>query len=195
MKALVYDIEIEKAIPPRNDADREDDIDYCDGWDDKANMGISVIGAYDYAEDRYRVFCLDNFEEFQALMQARDILVSFNGLGFDNPVLRACADMEIDDAKCYDLYDEVKRAAGVSKYTKGMGLEPCAKANFGGEKTGDGALAPVQWQRGEYGNVIDYCLADVWLTKRLFDRVVRSGVLINPLGGDALAMRRPEVAA
>lgn len=193
MNAIVYDIEIERAIQGRGEQ-RIEDIDYCDGWDDKAGMGVSVIGCYDYVEDRYRAFCLDNFSEFQALVDARDILVSFNGLGFDNEVLAKSAEIIVPDEKCYDLLKEVQRAAEAPSF-KGLGLEPCCKANFGSKKTGEGKLAPIWWQRGEYGKVIDYCLADVWLTKRLFDRVQQFGVLINPLGGDALQMRRPEVAA
>jgi hypothetical protein len=58
--ALVYDLEIIKAIPER-DGSRLDGYDYCEGWHDHANMGVSVIGAFDYVEQRYRVFCWSNF--------------------------------------------------------------------------------------------------------------------------------------
>lgn len=57
---LVYDCEIEKAILGKRES-RIDGIEYYAGWDDFKHMGISVIGAYDYKTDRYRVFCKDNF--------------------------------------------------------------------------------------------------------------------------------------
>ena len=47
---LVYDLEIVQAIPQRNKA-KEPDIVYCAGWEDHANMGVSVIGAYDSLDD------------------------------------------------------------------------------------------------------------------------------------------------
>ena len=73
----------------------------------------------------------------------------------------------------------------------GYKLESWASANFGAGKTGDGAMAPVDWQRGRYGSVVDYCLADVWLTKRLMDRVLACGILANPNDGPAVSMQPP----
>lgn len=65
---LVYDCEIVKAIPSSKEAPTPG-IEYCAGWRDFANMGISVIGAYDYETDRYRVFLEDGFQEFAELVQ------------------------------------------------------------------------------------------------------------------------------
>lgn len=178
---LVYDLEIVKAIQGRGDP-RHDDIEYCDGWDDKKGMGISVCGVYDYLEDRYRVFCDDNRDEFLDLARRRKMLVSWNGIDFDNPVIAATWGAEIPDRMCYDLMRETKVACGFNPTTtmRGFRLNDWAAANFGDGKTGDGALAPIDWQRGKVGSVIDYCLADVWLTKRLMDRVLACGILAQP---------------
>ena len=48
---LICDIEIVNAIPDRNKPN-EPGIEYCAGWNDHANMGVSVIGAYDAVEDQ-----------------------------------------------------------------------------------------------------------------------------------------------
>ena len=77
---LVYDLEIVKAIPDKSGACK-DGIEYCEGWQDHKNMGISVIGAYDYLEQKYRVFCKDNFAEFQKLVDKSNCLVGFNNIG------------------------------------------------------------------------------------------------------------------
>ena len=53
MKLVVYDIEIQKGILGKKEKPVPG-IEYCNGWNDHANMGISVICAYDYEEDRYR---------------------------------------------------------------------------------------------------------------------------------------------
>lgn len=195
MQALVYDIEIVKAIQMRGER-RDTDIDYCKGWDDKANMGVSCIGVYDYPTDQYRVFCADNLDDFRALIAQRNVFVGFNNISFDNGVL-VHHDVVIPDGRCYDILRELWRAAdlGVDSFTRahgGFGLDPTCAANFGEHKTGDGgALAPANWQRARYGSVIDYCLHDVWLTKKLFDRILACGILAHPKGGDALVLRPP----
>lgn len=53
--ALIYDIEIAKAILGPKEKPMPG-VEYCQGWTDYVGMGISVICAYDCAEDRYRVF-------------------------------------------------------------------------------------------------------------------------------------------
>lgn len=200
--ALVYDIEIVNAIPDKTGA-RDPGFDYCEGWHDHANMGISVIGAYDYFEDRYRVFCWDNFDEFFTLAAARAPLVTFNGIGFDDKVIACqpgCLGTFLPDAVRYDLLREIWVAAGLSptfggKSHGGFGLDAMAYENFGTRKTGNGALAPMLWQRGQIGKVVDYCLNDVLLTKMLYDRVLAGLWLRNPKTGTKLTMRNPEQPA
>ncbi|MBY4723994.1 MULTISPECIES: ribonuclease H-like domain-containing protein [Burkholderia] len=180
--SLIYDIEIAKAILGRGET-RIDGIQYCDGWQDHAGMGISVIGAYDYAEARYRVFCADNFEAFLELCSDRAPLVSFNGIGFDDKVINAELGKDIGlmpSSFRYDLLAEIWRAAGLDptyggNSHAGYGLDATCEANFGIRKSGNGAHAPIAWQQGRIGEVIDYCINDIRLTKRLFDHAVVLG--------------------
>jgi len=196
MNALIYDIEIKRAIPPR-DGPLELGIQYCAGWHDHANMGISVIGAYDYAIGRYRVFCDDNKAEFFEAMESADLLVSFNGLGFDDKVIRACWFSAFHPgAKSYDLLNEIWHAAGLEPTFNyhthsGYGLDAMCEANFGRRKTGNGALAPVLWQQGKIGATIGYCLNDITLTKMLFDRALLGEPLVSPKDGSTLRLTAP----
>ena len=200
MDAIVYDIEIEKAILGR-DEERLEGIEYCGGWKDHANMGISVIGAYDYVTERYRVFLKDNFADFIALLEEREFIVGFNNIGFDNVVLEATG-LRVGrdiDAWSYDILAELWRAAGydptvfVWQTHGGFGLDATAEINLNRKKTGHGALAPVQWQRGEIGAVVDYCLEDVHLTKDLFDQIITHGILLSPKEPNAvLRLRQPD---
>lgn len=201
MNALIYDIEIIKAIPSKQGA-LEPGVEYCAGWHDHQNMGVSVIGCYDYAEERYRVFCSDNHLAFFALALERSPLVGFNSIPFDNAVLIAAYpqhDHVLHDeppGRCYDLLREIWLAAGlgptfVYPSHTGYGLDAVCEKNFGVGKTGNGALAPVLWQRGRIGEVIDYCLNDVRLTKFLFDAVISGAEIISPVDGSALKLRTP----
>lgn len=196
--ALVYDIEIVKAVPER-DGSRLENFQYCEGWHDHANMGVSVIGAYDYVEQRYRAFCADNLDAFMELCSRRTPLVSFNGVAFDDKVIAADIG-PMPGALRYDILVEIWRAAGLEQRFartshEGYGLDAMCEANFGIRKSGNGALAPILWQSGKIGEVIDYCLNDIRLTKRLFDEILAIRPLICPKTGSLLELRTVEQVA
>lgn len=202
---VIYDIEIERGIA---DGPEENDILYCKGWEDYPNMSISTLCAYDYVEDAYRVFCRDNFEEFLDLLSKRKWIVGFNNLKFDNHVLEeyVAANFPSTDSKdlavgvrarTYDILVEIWRTEGLREIFKirthgGYGLDAVCKATFGIRKTGNGAHAPVDWQRGKRGTVIDYCLNDIRLTKRVMDSILAREPLVNPKRGGDLILRHPE---
>lgn len=196
---IIYDIEIVKAIKNKNDQPIEG-IKYCDGWQDHANMGVSVIGCYDYNDDRYRVFCEDNFSDFAELIESDDTVVGFNSIAFDNAVIHASTITEIPRDKSYDILVEIWHGAGLSENFKypshvGFGLDACCLANFGTRKSGHGAMAPVDWQRGKIGSVIDYCLNDVKLTKQLLDLIIERGEIIDPRNHNkTIKVRKPKNA-
>jgi hypothetical protein len=181
---LIYDIEIRNAIPDRR-APKTDGFTYCNGWQDFRGMGIAVIGCFDYATDRPRIFCGDNLQDFGRLIESQDCIVGFNNHRFDDRILEAHG-LTIPLEKSYDILAEVWHALGLGPVFQpethgGYGLEALARANFSySPKPFNGADAPLLWQRGEIGKVIDYCLHDIHLTKRLLDRIIRMGVLANP---------------
>lgn len=192
---IVYDIEIINAIADPRKA-KTAGINYCQGWDDHEGMGISVIGAYDYSSDTYRVFCEDNLADFNDLISKTDVLAGFNSIRFDNKVLAANG-IEVPDGISYDLLREVWRGAGLDpdnykpRSHGPFKLDNVAKYNLGKQKTGDGARAPINWQQGRIGSVIDYCLMDVKITKELIDLVLRNGRLLSPDNGAYIDVRRP----
>ena len=47
-------------------------------------------------------------------------------------------------------------------------------------KTGESAMAPVLWQDGKIGELINYCLDDVFATKKLVDSVLFQAGLWSP---------------
>lgn len=197
MNALIYDIEIINAIQGKNE-DRVEGITYCSGWQDHENMGISVIGAYDYAQARYRVFCKDNFDSFlERAAQPGTTLVTFNGLAFDDQVIaKTLKAVFPQENPSYDLLVEVWVASGLGpKFSYpshiGFGLDAVCERTFGVRKTGHGALAPIQWQNGMRGTVIDYCLNDVYLTKLLFDAALEGKPLVSPKDESKLTLRTP----
>lgn len=181
---LIYDCEIVKGILGKKDSPIEN-IEYCDGWNDFDGMGISVICTYSYKTDSYGVFCEDNLHDFKALVNNHYKIIGFNNFKFDDMLCKANG-FDIPQDKSYDILVEVWKAAGLLPFFcgpshKGYGLDACVKANSNNCKTGNGALAPIQWQRGNIGNVINYCLQDVKLTKLLMDKIIFQGGFYNPV--------------
>jgi hypothetical protein len=134
---FVYDAEIIRAIQNKNEA-RLYGIEYCAGWHDFENMGISVVCGYDYLTDRYRVFMQDNFDELQDIFaDCRNApFVGFNSIAFDNNLFRA-NNIRIDDNQCYDILREIWISDGLDpdfEYPShlGYGLNDTLKANFTG---------------------------------------------------------------
>jgi hypothetical protein len=199
MNFICYDLEIVTAIPPK-DGNLLPDIKYNQGWQDHANMGISVLCAYSSWDKRYRVFCGDNISELVNLVkQYEPLLVGFNNIAFDDAVIKATAGwgFTFPGVRRYDLLVETWLAAGLDPVYQhpthdGYGLDAICQANFKEGKTGNGALAPVDWQRGNIGSVIDYCLADVRLTKMLFELPLNNLPVKSPKADEWLWLAAPE---
>jgi hypothetical protein len=174
VKWVVYDAEIVNGILGKGAGEIPvPGIQYCAGWTDYLGMGISVIAAYVWGEG-YRIFLADNLEEFKVLAEAPDTLcIGFNNRAFDDRLLAAHG-IHVPERRSWDLLRAVRVARGGSAdYLKGgPNLDKLCKANFLPGKSGDGAHAPVLWQQGYRGRVINYCLNDTLKTKKLIELVV-----------------------
>lgn len=191
MKMVLYDVEIINAIPEKGSAPLEG-IAYCKSWGDKVGMGVSVICAYVWGEG-YRVFLEDNMSTFKALVEAPDtLLVGYNNKTFDDPLIEQALDIHVPANHSWDLLRAVRVARGESPTSVGgPGLDRLCQANFLAGKDGSGAFAPILWQRGQRGQVIDYCLRDVFMTKKLIE-LVYDGRLRDPDNGRILDVQRPQ---
>lgn len=188
---LIYDTEIAKAIQAMGE-ERIPGVDYCKGWTDYAGMGVACVCAYDLNAQRYRVFMQDNLLAFGELARSHDRVLGFNSISFDDNVMRA-AGVEWNWANSVDLARLIWRAAGVpeGEHPKGLSLDALCRANGLGGKSGNGAMAPVMFQRGDIGGLIDYCLADVALTLKLYRVAAWSGGVRDPRNGEFLPVVVP----
>lgn len=183
---VVYDCEIVNCIPTGS---RSPDFTYCQGWKDFTGMEISVIAAYSSWDDAYHIYLQDNLAAFEVLVKQANEVVGFNSVQFDDNL---CAAHGLNVTTTYDLLCEIRVAAGMPPhYVKGVtrggySLEALAKTNLGIGKSGSGALAPQLWQQGQYGKVIDYCLGDVAITRKLYQRRYQ---LVDPTNGQLLSLR------
>ena len=184
MKLVIYDCEIVNAIPGRGE-ERLPDIQYCNGWTDYRGMGVSVITAYVWNEG-YRVFLEDNIDSFAELVQDPDtLLIGFNNRSFDDRLLEGALGLQVPEERSWDLMQAVQNAGAAR-----VSLDTLSRANFLPGKKGSGAFAPILWQRGKVGQVIDYALMDTMLTKNLVELVL-AGRLRDPESGRILEVKLP----
>ena len=184
--AFIYDLEIVKAIPNKNE-ERMQNIQYCDGWHDHAGMGMSCLCGYDTLSQRTRVLLNDNVKDFQEYTEGDTLIVTFNGINFDDKVLRACfPDLNYPlTTPHYDILAEVRGKTG--QFVK---LDQLCRDNGLTVKSGSGAFAPVLWQQKKFGEVIDYCCNDVQMTWELYELIVKNEGKIN-MRGHEITLRTP----
>lgn len=220
----IYDLEIAKAIPPKNEADRIDGIDYCAGWTDYANMGISVGAVCTLDTDTWeisepaaylfdRAFNVQNpspeslkeYARYTAqTMIADQLSVSryggFNSKKFDDLLLSEVHQIPDSVRSHFDILEMILEAAGL-KDVKYWELDPPRSYSLakiaeanGYQKTLTGEQAPIEWQRGNHKLVTDYCKNDVVIEAETLKRLLQ-GTLIDPNTGNQLLYPVPAVPA
>jgi len=192
MSLMVYDCEIKNAIPERG-RPPIDGIQYCAGWQDFAGMGVAVICAYVWPEG-YRIFMADNFDAFRALAADDNTLcVGYNNHVFDDHLVAATLGFKIPEHRSYDLLGAIRVARGQHpRAVSGPSLHQLCQANFLPGKSGNGAFAPILWQKGKIGQVVDYALNDCRQTVLLLE-LAMAGRLRDPDSGRILNVTPPHL--
>lgn len=138
--------------------------------------------------DRLRLACgvvwstrrrrFEDYLEHQALLlverlRGADLVVGFNLLAFDYPVLAPYAGGPLLGIPTLDILREVEARLGHR-----VKLDNLATATLGRGKTADGVQSVRWFREGRLDLVIDYCRADVQVTRDLFEFGLRHGYLL-----------------
>ncbi|NCD13092.1 MAG: hypothetical protein EOL93_11130 [Epsilonproteobacteria bacterium] len=128
----------------------------------------------------------DNFDSFKALVERTDYVCGFNNHNFDDNLCNAHG-LTIPKEKSKDVLQMIWAALGLGCEFKrgthaGYSLEAMVKTNCPDVKLKQfsGAMAPICYQTGKMGSVIDYCLHDVHMLKQLVNHIRLNGFLISP---------------
>ena len=106
-------------------------------------------------------------------------------------LLEQALGIQIPVNRSWDLLRAVRVARGEGPGSVGgPNLDTLAKANFLQGKSGSGAFAPILWQKGKLGQVVDYCLNDCLTLKKLIELVI-AGRLRDPDSGRILPVTLP----
>ena len=150
-RVLVLDIETQRSA------------EEVGGWDKADRMGLAVAVTQDLTSGEVRVYTEDQVGALCAELTAAALIIGFNIRRFDFSVLRGYRDLDYAALPTLDILEEVHAALGFR-----LSLSHLAQETLGAPKLADGLQSLAWWKAGERDKVIEYCKADVDLTRRLF---------------------------
>lgn len=159
MRKIVFDIETKNSFQEA-------------GSNNPADLDISVVCIYDYAEDEYSSYLEKDFKNLWPIIEKADILIGFNSEHFDTPLLNKYYPGDLTKIKSLDILKEIKKSLG-----RRIKLDTIAEATLGKKKTGHGLEAIAWWKSGEIDKIIKYCLEDVKITKEVYEYALKNKLL------------------
>ena len=160
MKIAVFDCEIKQS--PVNRARTG-----SGSWTDYARMGISVAVVQDNwtiaGQWRPRFYVEAEVCQLVAHLRQAEIVVSYNGKAFDDPLVSHFFGGPVSWSSHVDLCELIHLATG-----KRRSLQDVAAATLAASKSEQASFAPKLFQDGDYGRLYTYCNDDVRLTRDLY---------------------------
>ena len=152
------------------------------GWDElrKGAGGISCLVVWDSRTNHHNIYTAETLEAAAEHLESADVVLSFNGIEFDIPVLEGCIGRRLEIALHLDLLRLIWQA--ISGRRKGNTLDETGKRTLGRGKIGTGTGAPTLAKEGRWEELFTYCAGDVFLTRDLFRFVQEHGGVIGADG-------------
>lgn len=132
------------------------------GWHRADKMGISVAVVYDSLLDEYVVYLENETDRLVEHLLQLDLIVGFNNRRFDNSVLSAYTNKDLNKSATLDLLEVVHQRLGYR-----LSLDRLAQTTLGCEKSADGLQALEWYRQGEIEKIVQYCKKDVAITRDL----------------------------
>lgn len=140
---------------------------------DTKEFRASVVGAYISWIDEYIAFMEDEVKDFLDVLKNADLVIGYNHLWFDLPVLQKYSDFDLLQLPSYDIMIEAEKKIGFK-----LKLDDLCKANLGTQKTDSYETYKHYYAEKKWAPLIDYCMHDVKLTNLLFVKIINEGKLI-----------------
>jgi len=149
------------------------------GWAYPERFGLAVAVTWDQ-ENGFREWFREDVEALVGELSSFGRVVGFNALRFDYGVLAAYHPKvsQLLASKTVDILADIYQALGFR-----ISLDDVARATLGRGKTGTGDQAVEWWRQGKRDLVIEYCRADVELTRDIYAYGLRHGVIYYPSYG------------
>ena len=170
---LVFDLETQKLAAE------------VGGWDKIRDMRMSVGVVYDCDDGVFRDYMENEVMAlYEDLRQAR-LVIGFNISRFDLEVLSAYVPMaSLSAIPVLDLLERVHSAL-----KRRVKLDDLASATLGRNKTAEGTEAVRWFRERDYTRLIEYCRADVAITRDLWEFGARNKFVLFPSAGGIMKVR------
>lgn len=154
------------------------------GWEaPPGDFGITTVCGWSSETGRPHFYGTRR-EEINALvvmLEAHDCIISFNGVHFDVPVIEGVYGEKITIKRHIDLLQLIWEAHHGERET-GYKLKECGPRTLGIEKSGESVMAPELARQGRWNELLDYCLGDVIITRKLALFAQKEGGIVAPDG-------------
>ena len=153
--------------------------DEVGGWDQlkRGAGGVSCLVIWDNVSDHCNIYTAETLEAAAKHLESADVVLSFNGIEFDVPVLEGVLGRRLTIPVHLDLLRLIWNA--ISGRKKGNTLDETSKRTLGRGKTDKGTSAPRLADLGKWSELFAYCAGDVLLTRDLFRFVQEHGGVIG----------------
>ncbi|MBU4360754.1 ribonuclease H-like domain-containing protein [Candidatus Parcubacteria bacterium] len=133
-------------------------------------LKISLVGAYWYEDNKFLTFMEDELDELGKLIKQAELVIGFNLIGFDYPVLENyLKNINFNSIKTLDIMAVLQKYLGYR-----VKLESVAQATLGTGKSGTGLKAISMWRKGQIEDLKKYCLKDVEVTKNIYEYGIKN---------------------
>jgi len=133
------------------------------GWNKAHLMGMSVGIVWDSRGDEFTSYFEQDVDALIEHLQAADLVIGFNIIGFDYSVLRGYSKFDFRQLNTLDILREIHTHLNYR-----VSLDSLAKATLDTPKSADG-LQALQWfKEGRLDLIEKYCRQDVDVTRKLF---------------------------
>ena len=133
------------------------------GWSRAHLMRISLGVVWDSRQQEFTTYYEADVEALLQHLQAADLVVGFNILGFDYSVMRGYTRFDFRQLNTLDILRDIHDQL---RYRVSLGA--LALATLGVPKSADGLQALQWWKDGRTDLIEQYCRQDVAITRDLF---------------------------
>lgn len=131
---------------------------------DFRKLRVSVVGIYDYTREIFEAYEEKDLPSLFPILEGASLIIGYNIKKFDFEVLAPYYLGKLSQLPVLDLLEDIEKQLGFR-----LALDDLARESLGIKKTGHGFLAIEYFRSGQMTKLKEYCLADVRLTRDLYE--------------------------
>lgn len=144
-------------------------------WSKIHLMKLAVAVAWCEAAGELRVFTERDIKELAALLRSASLVIGYNLLRFDIPIIKGYRGVNLKGVRCRDLLVDI-----VEQTEERHSLASLLKTNFGVEAKASGLECIDWWRKGLVAKVVEACANDALHIRRLHLSGAKEGFVYVP---------------